>query len=183
MRKIPVLSLLYILALPAAEAEWRGTGDSEFTFEVTFEGEPLAGTFREFDVSLEFEPGALDAARLHVTVDLDAADMGDPDMNSVLFDPAWFDVEQFAEAVFVSDSITQQQGEGFAASGTLDLKGNERPVTVPFTWQRSGDRATMRGGLIIKRTDFGVGDGEWATDDSIGIDVKLAFEVQLVRQD
>ena len=171
------------LALPAYAAEWRSTAASEFTFRVTFEGEPIAGEFRDFEVSLELDPACLDAAALLVRVDLRAADMGDPDMNDVLFDAAWFDTQQFAAAVFASDAITEHAPGQFIATGMLDLKGTVRRVTVPFSWTHSGDAATMQGRFVVKRTDFEVGSGEWATDDAIGIDVELDFTVHLLPED
>ncbi len=183
MRHALLASLCIAISLPVCAAEWRSTEGSEFTFEVTFEGEPILGEFRDFDVNLDFDPACLDSARLRVTVDLRAADMGDPDMNDVLFDPAWFDVQQFNEAVFVSDAITEQSPGEFIATGTLDLKGTVRSVAAPFSWTRSEDQATMQGGLVLKRTDFDVGSGEWATDDAIGIDVTLDFTVQLLAKE
>lgn len=183
MRHALLASLCIAISLPVCAGEWRSTEDSEFTFEVTFEGEPLPGEFRDFDVSLDFDPACLESARLRVTVDLRVADMGDPDMNDVLFDPAWLDVEQFTEAVFVSDAITEQAPGEFIAMGTLDLKGMVRHVAVPYSWTRSGDQATMNGGLVLKRTDFDVGSGEWATDDAIGLDVALHFTVQLLPKE
>lgn len=183
MRQVLPILLLLAAALPAAAADWRSAGASEFTFAVTFEGEPLSGAFTDFDVNLSFDAANLDDAVLQVVVALAAADMGDPDMNAVLFDPAWFDVEQFAEATFVSTTISALEDGRYLATGTLDLKGNERPVEVPFDWQESETGATMLGSFNLRRTDFEVGDGEWATDDSIGLDVALDFTVRLRAQD
>ena len=180
MRHAVLASMCIVISLPVYAAEWRSTEASELTFEVTFEGAPLPGRFRDFDVSLNFDPAALESARLRVTVDLRAADMGDPDMNDVLFDPAWFDIQDFTSAVFVSETISEQAPGKYIATGSLDLKGVTRSVAVPFSWVRSGDEATMRGGLVLMRTDFDVGSGEWATGDAIGIDVILDFTVQLL---
>ena len=182
MRAALLTILLLVFGLPAMAAEWRSTSDSEFTFEVSFEGEPLPGSFRTFDVEIDFDPNAPETASLRVTVDLTAADMGDPDMNAVLFDPAWFDTEQFAEAVFSSDRIVAVD-DGFAASGALDLKGSQGSVVVRFAWVQSMDSATMQGAFVIRRTDFDVGEGEWANGDSIGLDVTLEFDVRLEPKD
>ena len=146
MRHALLASLCIAISLPVCAAEWRSIEDSKFTFEATFEGEPIPGEFGDFDVNLDFDPACLDSARLRVTVDLRAADMGDPDMNDGLFDPAWFDIQQFTEAVFVSDTITEQSPGEFIATGTLDLKGTVKSVAVSFSWMRSGGQATMQGG-------------------------------------
>jgi len=183
VRYIGLASLLIGISLPAVAAEWHDTADSRLTFEVTFEGVPTQGEFRDFDVDLEFDPDCPESGTLRVTVNLKAADMGDPDMNNVLFDPAWLDVAQFTEAVFVSDVISEPQPGEFIATGTLDLKGTVKTVLVPFSWTGSANQATLHGNLVLQRTTFDVGSGEWATGDAIGTDVKLDFTVQLVPKE
>jgi polyisoprenoid-binding protein YceI len=39
----------------------------------------------------------------------------------------------------------------------------------------------MAGELTLDRTRFGIGSGEWATPDPIGLDVKVKFKVTLRR--
>lgn len=164
-------------------ADWCNAGAGEFTFEARFEGEKLPGDFRDFAVEFRFDPNRPEAAELRVTVGLTAADMGDPEMNAVLFAPEWFDAERFGRAVFTSTRIERQDEDRFAANGTLLLKGREGDVTVPFLWQGGGEHARMQGTFELRRTRFGVGSGEWADDDAIGLDVKLAFDIELEHCD
>jgi len=181
MRCSLLCSLLIALALPVHAAEWRSTGDHELSFEASFEGATSPGRFRQFTVALDFDPAEPAPGRLRVTVDLLAADMGDPDMNAVLFDPAWLDVGQFEEAVYESNDLSQTSPGEYVATGTLKLKGISKTVEVPFSWTQTGDKASMRGQFVLRRTDFDVGSGEWATDEAIGLDIRLAFAVQLQR--
>lgn len=181
MRHFLSVVLLLSVVAESAVAEWRSTDGSRFTFETTFEGEELPGEFQSFDVVLQLDKAALVAATLVVTVDLAGADMGDPDMNDVLSDAAWFDVDTVGAAVFSSDAIHEVSPDAYVATGTLDLKGIQRTVEVPFEFH-NGDatRAIMRGRFSLRRTDFNVGTGEWSTDDTIGVDVSLSFDVKLV---
>lgn len=181
MRNTLLCWFLIGLTMPAYSAEWCSHADSEFSFATTIEGAASSGQFQKFLVDLDFDPTIPGEGRLRVTVDLRAADMGDPDMNAVLFDPAWFDVSQFTEAVYESTDLAQASPGQFIATGTLNLKGADKPVNVPFSWTSDGDNATMQGQFLLRRTDFNVGSGEWATDESIGIDVTLTFSIQLER--
>ena len=150
--------LAFLLLLPAAPSaeEWVSDSDGSFDFEASFEGDPLPGEFRTFDVSWSGEA-------LTVTVSLAASDMGDGEMNAILHDPTWFAVEQFGTAVFNATDIRCDDQGACLSSGELELKGVKRAIEVPFTWMASGDRATMQGELQINRTAFDVGSGEWAT--------------------
>lgn len=176
--RILVLAAMLLGRIAVAET-WCSCDAGEFTFETTFEGERLPGEFREFDVKLDLDPDDPGDAILRVVVDLHGADMGDPEMNDILFDAQWLAVDKHGEAEFSSDAVTETSTGAYSAVGTLRLKGIERPVTVPFTWERSGESATMQGELELRRTDFDVGTGEWSTEESIGLDVRLAFEVPL----
>jgi polyisoprenoid-binding protein YceI len=183
MTRDPVLiSLaLALTASPVLAAEWRMLENSEFTFEATFEGSAAPGRFAQFDLSLEFDPENPEAARLEVTVSLAGADMGDPDMNTVIADPVWFDVVNFPQAVFASERIEQTGLGEFVASGILNLKGISQAVAVPFSWSDDGTRGDMRGQFALQRIEFNVGSGEWAAGDAIGIEVQLQFDIQLER--
>lgn len=164
---------------PAVADDWRSTADSQFGFEATFEGVATPGMFTKFSVALDFDPLNPADGHLRVTVDLAAADMGDPDMNAVLYEPVWFDTDQFSVAVFESSEVSEQASGAFLATGTLDLKGIRKSVEVPFAWTQTDDVAVMSGELSIDRKQFDVGSGEWASGDAIGINVKLMFTVQL----
>ncbi len=175
---------VFLLAvIPTQAAEWKMRSDGEFTFEVTIECVSTLGEFRRFDVKLKFDPKNLDTSRLRVTVDLTAADMGDPDMNAGIADLDWFDVGNFPQAVFESESIEARAPGKFVATGILNLKGVSKTVAVPFSWSEKGKRAHMRGEFVVQRSNFNVGSGEWATGDPIGIGVKLRFDVSLKRGD
>ncbi len=171
--------VLVLAGLTAQAAEWRSQSDGKFTFEVTFEGVGVPGDFKRFDVMLKLDPAKPDAGSLRVSVNLTAADMGDPDMNAGIADTDWFHVSKYPKAVFESRKIEARAPGKYVATGTLTLKGVSKPVTVPFSWTAKGKRANMRGEFIVQRILFNVGSGEWASADPIGIDVRLEFDVSL----
>lgn len=177
-RTLPLLVTLFC-ALPCQAAQWCSTDASTLRFETTFEGETLPGEFTSFTVRFAFDPARPRDGRLEVDVKLAAADMGDPEMNAVLFDPVWLDVDRYSQATYLSHEIDGPDDGRFVASGRLELKGNEHPVELRFRWDQSGDAASMAGEARLTRTDFDIGTGEWATGDSIGLEVRLDFDVQL----
>ena len=40
----------------------------------------------------------------------------------------------------------------------------------------------MKGEVVVDRTQFDVGSGEWATGETIGIEVRVRFDLVLERQ-
>lgn len=172
----------FVAAAPAPAAEWTmDRAASRLEFVARYQGQDVPGVFRRFDVRLTFDPAALADSRLVVTVALVSADMDSGDINEAIAGPDWFHTLQFPQARFSSAAISRDAAGHYLASGTLELKGVVRRVSVPFTWHAAGASATMQGDLTLKRTDFGIGTGEWASTDAIGADVRVHFVVAFRR--
>ena len=181
MKRAATLLVLTVAAAGAPAAEWQTQGLGELLFEATWEGETVPGRFHEFELRLDTGDGGLAGASLTVSVHLDSADMDDPDINEAIAGAEWFAVSEHPVATYTSESIEAGPDGGYVAEGSLDLKGVRLPVSVPFQWREADGRAAMLGELVIDRTRFDVGTGEWATGDPIGTGVRVRFDVTLER--
>lgn len=179
---LPIGAVLLMLFPGLADAaNWAIEKDSRLEFTASYEREPVPGLFRDFDVRLEFDPAEPGRGQLYVTVALASAETESADVNAAIRTAEWFDVARFPRAEFTSSDIVADGPEHYLARGTLRLKGVLQEVAVPFTWERTGDSATMQGELVLKRTAFGIGTGEWASGNPIGLNVKMKFDVKLHR--
>ena len=181
MRRFAWLCVLLAAAAGAATAaDWKmDPGGSRLEFIVTFEKTPAPGIFKDFDTRLSFEPDTPAASRLDVVVKVTSADMMSTDVNNGIRGPEWFDFARFPQAEFHSTEIRRMDGNRYLARGTLNLKGVQQAVEVPFAWTVAADSATMEGELTLKRGAFGIGTGEWAATNVIGADVRVKFKVRL----
>ena len=179
MRRIASLLLSTLTVSVVLADEWRMQDEGELLFEPTWEGEAVPGRFRSFSVRLDTGEGGVAGAELEVTVNLEGADMDDPDINEAIAGAEWFDVNKFPVATFTSDGIEEAPDGSYLASGHLELKGARLPLTVPFRWSESDGRAKMSGEVAIDRTQFDVGSGEWANGETIGTAVRVRFDVTL----
>lgn len=176
-----LLSFFLICQFSHAD-QWQSVlTNSKLMYQVTFQGLPIEGRFTQFSVDYS------QAEKLLVTVNIGSADMSDDELNSEIAGIDWFDTGRFGEAVFSSESLTatSDSNEEFIAAGSLNLKGVSEPVDVPFVWKQdtqNPDRATMSGQLVLKRSDFSIGIGDWSSGDQIGIDVNVSFSVVLQRE-
>jgi len=186
MKKLISLGLLLVwTALQHARAtDWKmdPTG-SRLEFAATFEKTPAPGVFKEFDVRLRFDPQKASDSRLDVGIRVSSADMGSADINKAIAGIDWFDFSQHRQSEFHATDIrhlqTTPQFSRYIARGTLELKGVQQTVEVPFSWSATGDGANMDGEFTVKRGAFGIGTGEWAATDVIGPDVTVKFHVRL----
>ena len=182
MKRIASVMVLMFALTGAFADEWRMQGEGELLFQPTWEGEALSGRFGEFDVRLDTNDQSLPGAALEVNVNLESADMDDPDLNEAIAGAEWFAVSDHPIATYTSDLIKKTGDGKYLASGHLELKGARLPVDVPFRWSRKGDRAEMSGEVVVDRTRFDVGSGEWEGGDTIGTEVRVSFNVMLERQ-
>lgn len=145
-------------------------GDDEFT-----------GRFGTFDAAIELDPDDVSDAQVTAAVDLGSVDAGTADRNDSLPEADWFDVARFPRATFRSYEVREVGDSLYEADGTLTIKGVERRVTMPFALEVVGDHAVADATLALDRSGFGVGRGQFASDDWVGTEVAVAIHVEAER--
>jgi polyisoprenoid-binding protein YceI len=171
------LGLLFGLAtVPAMAAPAVWTVDpaaSKLAFQGAVSGTPFTGVFRRWNAQIAFDPKALAASHVAVSVDVASAASGDADRDQSMPTTDWFWVAKFARASFVSHAFRDLGGGRYVAVGDLTLRGVTRPVSLPFTLSIAGDKAVMSGSTVIDRSAFGVGQGQWKGGDVVATKVTV----------
>ena len=152
---------------------------SRIAFTFTQLGSPIEGVFGDYDVEIRFNPDG-PAGEVRVVIETASIDTGDDDRDVQARSSDFFSVEAFPEAVFDATDI-RRDGDGYLAVGTLTLKGQTKPLTLPFTLTVDGDTAHAQGSLVVNRQDFAIGTGEWATNAAVGDEVRIAISVTATR--
>ncbi|QUD87465.1 YceI family protein [Phenylobacterium montanum] len=166
---------------PLPPAQWTVRKGSSLGFTTTWSGQTIQGRFDRWTADIRFSPDALDKSHIKVEIDLASAATGDPQRDATLPTADWFDVATHPKAVFTAAKF-RKTGEGrFVADGTLDLRGVKKPVSLPFTLKIDGKTARARGTVGLDRTAFGVGQGEFASTDSVPAAVQVQAQVTADR--
>ena len=165
----------------SAPPEWtldRARSRIEFTGSQT--GKNFTGSFSSFDVSISFDPENLGASRIAATIDTASAATGDRQRDDALPTPDWFASKSYPAAGFES-SVIRAAGSGYEAEGILTIRGVSKGLILPFSLAIKGDRAVADGSVSLLRTDFGVGQGEFATGEWVGLDVNVTIHIEASR--
>ena len=178
-RALATLFLLWLpaTALAAPAPGWSVDGASKLGFTGKMSGEAFNGVFRRWTAQIAFDPKNLAASKVAVTVDVASAATGDADRDQALPTDDWFAVGRFPRATFVTRSFNDLGGGRYQAVGDLTIRGVSHPVTLPFTLTIAGDTARVNGQLALNRAAFGVGQGKWATGDTV--DTQVAVTIAL----
>ena len=181
-RKTPtLLALAATLALGlagTAQAVEYGTLDtaaSRVGFRYTQMGVTLDGQFKQFSAQLRFDPARPEAASTTVEVPLAGIDTGSPEGDDEVKAKTWFDTANHPVARFVSSAVKPLGNNRFEVSGELSIKGKRRPVSFPVTYTPGTPTATFTGTLPLRRGDFAIGEGDWASFDIVANNVEVAF--------
>jgi polyisoprenoid-binding protein YceI len=169
-------------AASAPESAWKVNYDeSRLGFSATQSGGAFTGEFEKFDAVILFDPENLAAASIDATVDMSSAKTGDRQRDTALPGNDWFKTQEFPTARFVSSSV-EQAGEGaYVAHGSLTIRDATKDLDLPFTLAIDGDTAKANGEVTLLRTNYGVGQGEFASDEWVGLDVKVSVEITATR--
>lgn len=173
-------ALLATLVVPAAHAvEYRTVlpRQSSVGFEFRQMGVPVKGGFKRFATQMAFDPAKPDAARARIEIDLASIDAGSPEASEESAGKLWFDRSVHPKAVFVSSQIRALGNNRYEMRGTLTLKGRSRDMTVPVTYTPGKEAATFDGSFILKRLEFGIGEGMWADVSTVANDVRVTFRI------
>lgn len=175
-------ALIALLPCAAFADAWQGDQQSgALRFAATQAGAKFSGHFGEFKVRFDFDPALPAKGRLDVTIVTKSADTSDAERDEVLHGQDFFWVVRFPEAKYHAEGF-KRDGKGWIAAGELTLRGVTQPVAVRFEVKPKLQRLGMKGGVTLRRLEFGVGQGDWADTTWLGDPVDVAFDLSLQQE-
>lgn len=157
--------------------------ESTLTFTATQNGAPVTGQFKTFSGDIKFDPNQLAASNVNIVVEIGSVSDAYNKLTDTLKSKDWFDEKAFPRAVFKSSQFKKIGDKKYEANGTLTIRDKTLPVTLELTLEEySATDAKMKGTTVIKRTDFGVGQGEWADTQLIKDNVQINFVVTATKK-
>jgi polyisoprenoid-binding protein YceI len=177
--------MLALLASSAASAvEYRTVlpRQSSIGFEFRQMGVPVSGGFKRFVTRMMFDPAHPEAAQAQIEIDLASLDAGSSEANDEAAGRLWFNRSLYPKATFVSSGIRALGNNRYEMRGTLTLKGKARELVVPVRFKPGKGYATFDGTFVLKRLDFGIGEGMWADVATVANEVQVKFSIAVSGQ-
>lgn len=177
MRSVFAAAVVAVLAAaPAAAAHWDVQPQSKLGFSVIWSKEPLNGSFKRWKADIEFDPADLAHSHVVATIETGSLTTDNPDGDDGVKGSVGFAADRFPTARFETTAI-RKSGDGYVADAKLTIRGITKPVTLPFKLAIQGNQAHMTGKTTIIRTDFGVGQGEWAAPEPVAHQVTVTVDL------
>ncbi|MCQ8185380.1 YceI family protein [Parvularcula maris] len=155
-------------------------GASRIGFRATQNGNSFEGSFGRWNAGIILNPEAPEEeGEIEAVIDLSSADAGTSERNEALPQEGWFNAAVHPTATFRSADISSTGEGSYVADGTLTIKGVNRDVSMPFTLTiDEAGRAVADGSVMLNRSDFGIGQGEFEDDRWVGYEVEVLLHME-----
>lgn len=161
--------------LATVASEWTVT---EGTLGLTIRqfGSDVSGQFEDWTAAIRFEPET-GTGNVEVVIAIPSLILGS--VTNQALGPDYFAPGEFPTATFAA-SIAPV-GESYEAQGTLTLRGETVPLTLPFTLTIDGTRAEMQAVTTLDRRDFGIGTVPMPDESSLEFGVAVTIDLVAER--
>lgn len=163
-------------------ADWSVSPGGKLGFAASWAGQPINGSFGRWNAAIRFSPDEVEKTAIRVTIDLATANTADSQRDESLKGSDFFNVSAHPKAVFTASGAKALGHDRYQSSGTLDLHGVKKPLTLAYTVKIKKDVAQVSGTTSLDRTAFGVGSGEWSATDQIAAKVGVSFSFNAKRK-
>lgn len=173
------LTAALTLALGVAQAQTVEPAASELVFVTKQMGVPVEGRFQRWSAQVALDPRRPEAGHVVLRIQMDSVSFAAPEVTAEAQRAVWLDTAKYPQALFESSGIRAAGDGRYELSGRLTLKGETRDIVVPVTLTRRGASGTAAGQFIVKRSDYGIGDGEWTDASLVAHEVVVRFRIAL----
>lgn len=177
-----VLALTAILMLAGtAAADWKqiklDTVHSRIGFTASTLLFDVEGRFGKYELYIEGSPAKPTEAKIKLVIDAASIDTDNAKRDEHLSSADFLDVKKYPQITFVSESIAQA-GNVLTVTGTLDLHGRKKKLSIPFKMAKGKngagvDTTAFKGKVTLDRNEFGIGASSVAAKISLEDEVAL----------
>jgi cytochrome b561 len=183
LKRMFVFMLAFVMTSTSVFAsEWSVNENSKLGFFATQTGAEFEGAFKRFSSTIIFDPDDLAQSAVEIVIHIDSVDTQNAERDSQIVSPDWFDAQTYPTALFKTHEITQGDNGAYLAKASLTMRGVRHEVSLPFRVEIHGDKAHAIGELTVQRTDYAIGQGQWAAATVVGDDVRIFFDLQADRK-
>lgn len=149
---------------------------STITFRFQQMGVAMDGKFKTFHAQLNLDTARPDKATGRIEIDLASIDTGSGEADQEVVGKSWFNVAAHPKASFVLKTLKPAAANAYEAIGQLTIKGQTRDLVAPV---RLSPQGQLTGSFVLKRADFGIGEGMWSRFDVVANDITVQFKLGL----
>ena len=162
-----LLPLAAVLAFTLVQG-WQVTDK----YSIGFSSNDAGGVFKKFTGVIVFDEKNPAASSFDLSIDAASINTGNALQNKHAKSDEYFDVVKYPTIRYVSKKIVKTAA-GYQVTGDMDMHGVKKELTIPFTFQPSGNSGLFKGSFTINRNDFHIGKPGPDVGEVIKVDVSV----------
>ncbi len=177
-------------AATAAEVHTIDKGHSDVSFQIRHLVSQVRGKFNDYQGTITLDPANLEKSSVEFSIKSASIDTGLADRDKHLRGEDFFWADKHPDITFKSKSITKADKDTYNVTGTLNMRGVAKEVTLPVTYlgtvkdpwgNQKGGFATE---ITLNRKDYGI---NWNTAlDNGGVvlsdEVKVSINLETQKK-
>ncbi len=141
-------------------------------YSIKFDGKGASGSLSGLKGDIVFDEHDLPGSKFNVTVDVVTINTGNGLKNKHAKSEKYLDAEKYPLIRFTSSSI-KQADKGYTASGTLEIHGVKKEITLPFRYTKTATGALFTAAFEVNRTDYQVGSAHWLLGSTFKVELSI----------
>jgi polyisoprenoid-binding protein YceI len=141
-------------------------------YNIAFSNDEAGGIFKDFKGTIVFDEQNPATAKFDVTIDVASINTGNGLQNKHAKSDEWFDAARYPTIHFVSTKVAKTAGS-YQVTGNLQLHGVTKPVTIPFTFKRTGATGVFTGAFTVNRSDYQIGKPGGEVPEPVKLDISV----------
>lgn len=175
--RIKMIVLPLVLLIGSGPGSWNvDASKAKVAFSVKGPFGTVHGDFTGLKATILFDEKNPGAGSISATIDPKTVSTGIGLRNHHLrSEEQYLNTDNYPTISFHSKKI-EKTGNGYVASGELDLKDVHKPVQIPFSFNPSspnGKAGVFKGQFVIKREDYHIGKSGGSIGDDVTIDLEV----------
>lgn len=152
------------------QTEWKIVNN----YTIKFQSRNVEGKISGLKGQIHFNSDDLEHSNIDVTVDVGTIDTGNKTKDKHARGESWFDTANYPTIRF-SSTVFNKLATHYGVSGTLELHGIKKLVTIPFEFKQEGTSAMFIGKFKVNRQDYGIKGNAFGfiVGDEISIEIQL----------
>lgn len=194
IKKITLTALAVLLSIFSLNAQspttWQiDKAHSSVNFTIAHFFSSVTGRFTDFSGNIAFDPNNLAGSQAEFIISVKSINTDNQKRDQHLMSSDFFDADKFPKITFKSTRFEKKSDNNFVVYGNLTIKNITKKVALPFKVLGEMEHPMMKGTIVfgislqtkIKRSDYGVGVGNWAATMVVGDDVDININLELNR--
>ncbi len=154
--------------------------ESLIEFTVKEMGVPVPGSFKRFEAAIDIDAAKPEKSSARMRIEVASLTTGNEEADAIAVDPNWLDKAHAPYAVFKSTAIRALGSGRYEARGTLNIRNRERDITFQFSSSdQAGGKTVIAGEFVIRRSEFGIGGGEWNEGGVVAEEIPVKVRLTL----